>query len=205
MQNKVSNKQTNRYKEKYFPCISDKDTPPYNDVMRVITNHKTGEKERIFIKGLTEEQKIAEGTRPEYQHQLEKITAKQLNEETGLEETVVIRTIGRFEKTEEERIQLYGDDKIRGVHTNKPHPGKWVSTPTISPKGDLIVHLKNKRKGENFNVFKTTYSFSAVAVHEIFQVLATIINLNLNKTDDHVLNYVTKYYHLGKTIYGKAS
>ena len=198
MENKT-NKIPKKYNEKYTPCFSDKNTPPYNDVIRVITNPKTGKRESIFVKGLTEEQKIAEGTIPPYQYQPEKIAILGLNKETGVMETVATRTFGRFEKSLIERKEL------KEVHTNKPHKGKWAVTPKDGPRGNLIVHLKNSRKGESFNLFKTTHSFSNVSQHEIFDLLSSIITLNDNKKDDNVFNYVTKYYYLGKVIFGKAN
>jgi hypothetical protein len=201
---KNAGKKPKKYTEKYFPCTSDKNTPPYNDVVRVIINPKTNIKEFILVKGLTEEQKINEGSRPQYQYQLEQITAKEVNQETGIEENVVVRTIGRFEKTEFEREQLYGKNGKGGVHTNKPHPGKWVATSTSSHRGLLIIHLKNKR-GKDYNKFKTTHSFTDVAANEVLTLLNSIIKLNSNKADDTVMNHVVKYFHLGETHYGKTS
>ena len=204
MSNQTPNKKK-QFNDKNPVYVSDKDTPPYNDVVRIVTHPNTGRKESVLVKGITEDEKIAEGTRPPYQFQVEKLTVKELNPETGLQEERLIRTIGRFEKTKFEREELYGSDKVRGVHTNKPHSGKWIAINKNNGfKGTLIVHLKNPRRKEEYNKFKTTYSFPDVTSKDIFQVLNTIIKLNDSNKEDHVLNYIVKYYHLGKVHYGKA-
>lgn len=205
---KGSKPQKGKYNAPYRAFFSDKDTLPYNDVVRY--NPKT--KEHIIVKGLSDEEKIAEGSQPPYQYKNETIKGKFENEITGELEERVIKTIGRFQKTRHER------EEYELEHSCKKQEGRWAP-PSGRPakfRGTLIVHLKNFRKKSDYKDFKqlaeknpqgfkTTYSFPAVAENEIHSVIATIVRLDRNKKDDKVMNYVTKYFFNGKTQYGEAN
>jgi hypothetical protein len=170
--------------QKYFPFRSEKGTQPLNDV--TVYDEKT--REHIMLKGLTDDQKIAEGYQPPFAY------------ENGLDAKG--NPIGRFKKDSFDRKEL------NRIAKNRERITGWLWTDAIAkrhqPVGTLIVHLKNFRRGKDFKDFKTTHSFAQVKESEIVSVLSTIVRLDRNKKDDKVLNYVTKYYFNGKTIHGYA-
>lgn len=155
--------------KKYMAAFfSDKNTRPYNDIQ--VYNEK--KRQFVTIEGISEDEKIKEGTRPPYQ------------------------VVPSFKKTLHER------EEWKLVHSNKRLPGGWMSSNANGhsyAKHTLIVHLANKKKDPDF---KTTYTFKDVKEPEIWQVLSLIIKLDRNNENDVHLNHVVKYHFAGKTVLG---
>lgn len=192
-----SNKKYNNYR----PCVSDKGTGPLNDV----TYFDEKKREYVTIKGLTEEQKVAQGYMPPLAWQGAKLPVAEGEENKG-------GTVGRFPVTKADRESI---SYARRTCQNKGRGTAPIVHSFNEPRGTLIVHLVNYRRKVDFkdfkavvppsktpSGFKTTYSFKDVKKSEINDVIGTIVRLNRNKADDHALNYVNKYYFRGKEYEG---